>query len=176
MSDIHPVFHVSQLRRCLRIPEAEHVPVEMIDLQPDLRYKKIPIKILDTVTRRTRNSEVRICRVQWSRRGIEEATWEREDAQKKEFPHLFRSQPNLEDEIHFKWGRFVTSQKSAKSNRAILIFKTKCSIVELKVRPNSRNLSLFQSSDLQHLDPFPCGLVSTRVTAERDRSAPRSTP
>ena len=110
MSDIHPVFHVSQLRRCLRVPEAEHVPVETIDLQPDLRYQEIPVKILDTVTRRTRNTEVRICRVQWSRHGVEEATWEREDALKKEFPHLFRSQPNLEDEIHFKWGRFVTSQ------------------------------------------------------------------
>jgi hypothetical protein len=58
--------------------------------------------------KRTRNSEVRICRVQWSRHGVEEATWEREDALKKEFPHLFRSQPNLKDEIHFKWGRFVT--------------------------------------------------------------------
>ena len=43
---------------------------------------------------------------------MEEATWEREDALKKEFPHLFRNQPNLEDEIHFKWGRFVTSQNS----------------------------------------------------------------
>jgi len=114
MSDIHPVFHVSQLRRCLRVPEAEHVPVETIDLQPDLRYQEIPVKILDTVTRRTRNSEVRICRVQWSRHGVEEATWEREDALKKEFPHLFRNQPNLEDEIHFKWGRFVTSRKFTK--------------------------------------------------------------
>ena len=47
--------------------------------------------------------------VQWSRPGVEEATWECEDALKKEFPHLFRSQPNLEDEIHFKGGRFVTS-------------------------------------------------------------------
>jgi len=34
--------------------------------------------------------------------------WEREHAL-EEFPHLFRSQPNLEDEIHFKGGRFVTS-------------------------------------------------------------------
>ena len=40
--------------------------------------------------------------VQWSRHEVEEATLE-------EFPHLFRSQPNLEDEIHFKGGRFVTS-------------------------------------------------------------------
>jgi hypothetical protein len=107
MADIHPVFHVSQLRRCLRVPEKEHVLEEEIALQIDLWYQEVPIKILDTVTKRTRNSEVRICRVQWSRHGVEEATWEREDALKKEFPHLFRSQPNLEDEIHFKWGRFV---------------------------------------------------------------------
>ena len=102
------MFHVSQLRRCLRVPETEHVPVEAIDLQPDLRYQEIPVKILDTVTRRTRNSEVWICRIQWSRHGIQETTWEREDALKKEFSHLFRSQPNFEDENPFKWGRFVT--------------------------------------------------------------------
>jgi hypothetical protein len=115
------VFHVSQLRRCLRVPETEHVPVEAIDLQPDLRYQEVPVKILDTVTKRTRNSEVRICRVQWSRHGVE-ATWEREDALKKEFPHLFRNQPNLEDEIHFKWGRFVTSRKFTQINYSLKMF------------------------------------------------------
>jgi hypothetical protein len=108
MVDIHPVFYVSQLRRCLREPEKKRVLEEEIALQTDLRYQDLPVKIFDTVTKRTRNSEVRICRVQWSRHEVEEATWERDDALKKEFPHLFRSQPNLEDEIHFKWGRFVT--------------------------------------------------------------------
>ena len=91
MADIHPVFHVSQLRRCLRVIEEKRVPVETIDLQPDLRYQEVPVKILDTVVKRTRTSEVRVCRVQWSRHGVEEATWEREDALKKEFPHLFRN-------------------------------------------------------------------------------------
>ena len=38
MSDIHPVFHVSQLRICLRVPEKEYVSEEEIDLQTDLRY------------------------------------------------------------------------------------------------------------------------------------------
>jgi hypothetical protein len=36
MSDIHSVFHVSQLRRCLKVLEEKQVPVETIDLQPDL--------------------------------------------------------------------------------------------------------------------------------------------
>ena len=63
-----------------------------------------------------------IAEVQWSRHGVEEATWEHEDALKKDFPHLFRSQSNLKDEIHFKWGRFVTSRKkSTKLKHAIKI-------------------------------------------------------
>ena len=125
MSDIHPVFHVSPLRKCLRVPEEEIVLVETIDLQKDLRYQEVSVKILDTVTKRTRNSEVQICRVQWSRHGVEEATWECEDALKKEFPHLFRNQPNLEDEIHFKWVRFVTSRKFALINYSLKIFFSK---------------------------------------------------
>jgi hypothetical protein len=32
MSDIHPVFHVSQLQRCLKVLEEKRVPVETIDL------------------------------------------------------------------------------------------------------------------------------------------------
>jgi hypothetical protein len=63
MSDIHPVFHVSQLRRCLKVLEEKRVPIETIDLQPDLRYQEVPVKILDIVVKRTRTSEVRVCRV-----------------------------------------------------------------------------------------------------------------
>ena len=61
--------------------------------------------------------------VQWSRHEVEEATWEREDALKKDFPHLFRSQPNLEDEIHFKLGRFVTSRKIYQINHLLNYFQ-----------------------------------------------------
>ena len=50
MSDIHNVFHVFQLKKCLRVPE-EQVPTEVMDLQPDLQYQERPIKILDVATR-----------------------------------------------------------------------------------------------------------------------------
>ena len=53
MSDIHNVFHVSQLKKCLRVPE-EQVPMEVMDLQPDLQYQERPIKILDIATQQTR--------------------------------------------------------------------------------------------------------------------------
>ncbi|WVZ95060.1 LOW QUALITY PROTEIN: hypothetical protein U9M48_040865 [Paspalum notatum var. saurae] len=103
MSDIHDVFHVSQLRKCLRMPE-QHIAQETVELQLNLKYQEVPVKILDTVGRKTRNFTVQICKVLWSHHGEEEATWEREDALRKEYPDLFKAPPNLEDEIHSKWG------------------------------------------------------------------------
>jgi hypothetical protein len=78
MSDIHDVFHMSQLKKCLRVPE-EQAPMEAMDLQPDLQYQERPIKILDMVMRQTRRTAVRFCLVQWSNHTEAEATWERED-------------------------------------------------------------------------------------------------
>jgi hypothetical protein len=43
---IHDVFHVSQLKKCLRVPE-EQLPMEYLDLGGDLTYSERPIKILD---------------------------------------------------------------------------------------------------------------------------------
>ena len=78
------------MKKCLRVPE-EQVPTEVMDLQPDLLYQERPIKILDVVTRQTRWTAVRFCRVQWSNHMEAEATWEREDDLKKEFPYLFEN-------------------------------------------------------------------------------------
>jgi hypothetical protein len=47
LSDVHDVFHVSQLKKCLRVPE-EQLPLEELDLGGDLTYSERPIKILDT--------------------------------------------------------------------------------------------------------------------------------
>jgi hypothetical protein len=48
LSDVHDVFHVSQLNKCLRIPE-EQLPMEELDLGGDLTYSEKLIKILDMV-------------------------------------------------------------------------------------------------------------------------------
>ncbi|WVZ80433.1 hypothetical protein U9M48_027906 [Paspalum notatum var. saurae] len=90
MSDIHNVFHVSQLKKCLKEP-ARQVELDTLDLQPDLRCKEVHIKILDTGVKKTRRSAIKICRVLWSRHGKEESTWEREDALREEHPHLFEA-------------------------------------------------------------------------------------
>jgi hypothetical protein len=46
LSEVHDVFHVSQLKKCLRVPE-EQLPMEYIDLGGDLTYSEGPIKIMD---------------------------------------------------------------------------------------------------------------------------------
>jgi hypothetical protein len=52
LSDVHNVFHVSQLKKCLRVPE-EQVPKEDLDAKEDLSYQEYPIKILETSKRVT---------------------------------------------------------------------------------------------------------------------------
>jgi hypothetical protein len=43
---VHNVFHVSQLKRCLK-PPTDVVIEDTIPLEPDLTYKTYPTKILD---------------------------------------------------------------------------------------------------------------------------------
>ncbi|WVZ52267.1 hypothetical protein U9M48_003343, partial [Paspalum notatum var. saurae] len=88
LSGIHDVFHVSQLKKCLRVPE-EQAPLEGLDVQEDLTYAEHPVKILETSERVTRNRRVKMCRVQWKHHKEVEATWEREEELRATYPDLF---------------------------------------------------------------------------------------
>jgi hypothetical protein len=63
LSDVHDVFHVSQLKKCLRVLE-EQLPMEELDLEGDLTYNERPIKILDTAERVTLSMVIKMCKVQ----------------------------------------------------------------------------------------------------------------
>jgi hypothetical protein len=58
--------------------------------------------------RTTRSKVIRFYKVLWEHHTEEEATWEREDFLIFAYPYFIPKQPNLEDEIHPKGGRFVT--------------------------------------------------------------------
>ncbi|WVZ52391.1 hypothetical protein U9M48_003455 [Paspalum notatum var. saurae] len=53
LAAVHDVFHVSQLKKCLRVPE-DVVDTSQIQVEPDLTYEEKPIKILDRKQRSTR--------------------------------------------------------------------------------------------------------------------------
>jgi hypothetical protein len=63
LADVHDVFHVSQLKKCLRVLE-EQLPMEDLNFQDDLTYTEYPIKILDTLTHVTRSKVINMCKVQ----------------------------------------------------------------------------------------------------------------
>jgi hypothetical protein len=73
LSDVHDVFHVSQLKKCLRVPE-EKIPLEQLDLGGDLSNRLKPIRILDTTERVTHSKVIKMCKVQWSHHTKDEAT------------------------------------------------------------------------------------------------------
>ena len=75
LSAVHNMFHVSQLKKCLWVPE-EAVEIEGLPLQPDLSYVEHPIKILDEKERVTRNRVIKFYKVKWQNHSEEEATWE----------------------------------------------------------------------------------------------------
>jgi hypothetical protein len=89
MARVHPVFHVSQLKKSEKAVEATHVPMEFLDLQDNLEYVEYPEKILDRAVKETRRTTIPFCKVLWSNHTEREATWEKEVDLRKEYPHLF---------------------------------------------------------------------------------------
>ncbi|WVZ59125.1 hypothetical protein U9M48_009318 [Paspalum notatum var. saurae] len=88
LSAVQDVFHVSQLKKCLKVPE-EQLLMEELSIQEDLTYTEHPTQILETAERDTKNKVIKMCKVKWSHHTEKEAIWEREDELKAQFPSLF---------------------------------------------------------------------------------------
>jgi hypothetical protein len=88
---VHDMFHVSQLKKCLRVPK-EQVSTEDLEVQEDLTYIEKLTQIQETTDMVTRRSTIRMCKVKWGYHSEEEATWERELDLKAKYPELFASQ------------------------------------------------------------------------------------
>ena len=91
MTGIHDVFHVSMLRKYVYDP-SHVIKFDDLTLQKDLTYEERPIKILDKKIHQLRRKAIPMVKVQWYKRGQEEATWELEEAIKKKYPELFPGQ------------------------------------------------------------------------------------
>ena len=88
LSGVHDVFHVSQLKKCLRVPE-EQIPLEELTVKEDLTYEEFLVKILEMAERVTRSRIIKMCKVQSNRYTEDEATWEREEDLRKNIPTAF---------------------------------------------------------------------------------------
>ena len=85
MTSIHNVFHVSMLKKY--VPDPSHViQPQSIQIQEDMSYEEKPVEILDRKTKTLRNKEILLVKVLWRNHKMEEATWEREDAMRTNYP------------------------------------------------------------------------------------------
>ena len=84
LSGVHEVFHVSMLRKYT--PDPAHV-VDWGELviDADETFEEGPVCIMDSGEQVLRRKTVRLVKVLWKHRGVEEATWE----------HRTRCVPNI---------------------------------------------------------------------------------
>jgi hypothetical protein len=89
LSNVHNVFHASQLYKCMKTPK-ETISYEYVELQADLTYVEEPSKILAENWKQLRNRAIQYCKVQWKHHPQREATWEKEEDLRTAYPEFFR--------------------------------------------------------------------------------------
>ena len=91
LSNVHDVFHVSQLKKYH--PDPSHViEPEDVELQENLTYRAEPEKILDVKDKQLRNKTIRLVKVFWRGMTPGDATWETEERMRREYPTLFEGE------------------------------------------------------------------------------------
>ena len=90
LSRIHPVFHVSMLRKYISDPSHVLQP-QTVELSEDLTYEEYPVAIVDRQVRQLRTKEIPMVKVLWSNHAVEECTWKTEAAMQVAYPYLFHS-------------------------------------------------------------------------------------
>jgi hypothetical protein len=90
LSAVHNVFHVSQLKKCLRVLDRT-IDVTNVILEPDLTYSEHRVRVLDQKDRVTRRRVLKFYKIQWNQHTKDEATWETQDFLEKNFPGFLAS-------------------------------------------------------------------------------------
>jgi len=89
---MHPVFHVSMLRK--HIPDPNMVePKRPENLQPNLTYPEGPLRIGERRIKKLKNREILQLQVFWGKRQRVVITWEDEDKFRLDYPELFSDTP-----------------------------------------------------------------------------------
>jgi hypothetical protein len=101
LSDMHDVFRISQLKKCLCVPK-EQIPMEDLDANEDLSYQEYPIKILETSERVTQNKRIKMSRSNGVIISRKKLLGREKKSSRPSFQVSFLIHPNLGDEIHFK--------------------------------------------------------------------------
>ena len=88
LSSVHEVSYVSMLRKYT--PDPTHiVDWGKLVVDADGTFEEGPVRIMDSRDQVLRGKTVRLVKVLWQHRGVEEVTWEREDTVRTNYHFLF---------------------------------------------------------------------------------------
>ncbi|RZB69283.1 Transposon Tf2-11 polyprotein [Glycine soja] len=90
LSNLHNVFHVSQLHKYIHDPS--HVVVlDEVQVKQNLTYETLPLRIEDRRSKHLRGKEIPLVKVIWGGTSREDATWKFESQMQAAYPSLFES-------------------------------------------------------------------------------------
>jgi hypothetical protein len=90
-SAVHNVFHVTQLKKGMLVPENEVITEANAWIEPDFSLIEHPLRVLYRKEPKTRRQAIRMYKIQWSHHTEEEATWETEDYLNTKYPRFLQS-------------------------------------------------------------------------------------
>ncbi|XP_057760412.1 uncharacterized protein LOC130980784 [Arachis stenosperma] len=90
LSNLHDVFHVSQLRKYTS--NAAHVlDPKSVEMKKNLTFQVTSVWIDDTSVKKLLGKEVLLVKLSWRRAGMQEHIWELESEMRKDYLKLFSS-------------------------------------------------------------------------------------
>ena len=88
LSQVHPVFHVSMLRKYISDP-SYILQLQRMEVNEDLTDEEEPIAIVDHQVCQLRSKQISMVKVLWRSNNVEEHTWETEAEMRVAYPYLF---------------------------------------------------------------------------------------
>jgi hypothetical protein len=90
MAGVHPVFHVSILRKYIRDSELK-IETDPIIIQQDLIIDAQLVRVLEFLERVMCNRTINYIKILWSNQTEREAIWELESTMRNKYPDLFET-------------------------------------------------------------------------------------
>ena len=91
LAHVHPVFHVSMLRKYLHDPSHVLESPE-VEVDQELSYEVLLKRIVDKQIQKLRSKEIATVKIIWWGFSGEEATWESEEDMHNRYPFLFKQE------------------------------------------------------------------------------------
>ncbi|XP_058753519.1 uncharacterized protein LOC131626699 [Vicia villosa] len=98
LSNLHDVFHVSQLRKY--VPDPSHViHLDDVQVRENLTVETMPIRIIDREIKSMRGKDIPLVKVVLTGTTGESMTWEMESKMKESYPELFERDSDSDESI-----------------------------------------------------------------------------